>query len=185
MPAKRNTPKEHKPGQWKNKGVAPSSEICARARKLGLLGITNEQLWFQLGIGKRLFERWMREYPTFKNAVMKGKIEADADMAESLYDQGMGTAITKTKVFYDPEAGIIEHQYEERQQRSTTATIFWLKNRHRQLWRDMSDKNVTMDGPIRLDSPTIIDITDYSEEERAELDRLIEADDGGTDDGDE
>ena len=125
----------------------------------------------------------MREFPVFAAAVMQGKIEADSYIAESLYNQGIGAKVNRTKVFYDPEGGVIEHKYEEEQPPVPSSTIFWLKNRHPTLWRDVSTKNHNIDGPIRLDDPTIIDITDYSEEERDELRRLVE-DDGGTDEKD-
>jgi hypothetical protein len=174
-----NTPKkENRPGHWRKGERVPGQEICNRARRLGLLGITNDQLCLQLRITNRTFNRWMRDFPTFASAVMQGKIEADSYIAESLYNQGMGAKVNKTKVFYDPEAGVIEHKYEEEQPPVPSSTIFWLKNRHPKLWRDVSHKNHNIDGPIRLDSPEIIDITDYSEEERAELDRLIEGDGG-------
>jgi hypothetical protein len=63
-----------------------------------------------LEIGTTTFYRWQEEFPEFREAIKRGKHEADAEVAHSLYQKAL--------------AG------------DTTAMIFWLKCR--QGWKEGS-----------------------------------------------
>ena len=173
MPRTKPTPKkDRKPGQWVRTGSSPTPKICEIARRLCLLGLDNTGLQFHLGVSRETYARWLKQFPEFKEAITRGKGQADGHVAESLYHQTLGAKIRQTKLFFDG-ATVTEHTHEQQLPPNITATIFWLKNRHPELWRDVSKKEISMDGPIRLDSPTIIDITNYMKEEREELEKLL------------
>lgn len=113
-----------------------------QAYRLALLGATNEQLARAFDVAVSTITVWMDSEPKFSASVKKGRDEADAKVADSLYRRATGYShpdvvitnhkgtITATKVtkHYPPD---------------TTAAIFWLKNRQREKWRDVQRHEVT------------------------------------------
>lgn len=121
-----------RPTAWKD-------EFIGYAFKLALMGATNEKIADALGISVKTLETWTRTKPEFKGAIVKGRTEADAAVAHSLYKKAVGyykrtekaTAkgdVVSVKEFYPPD---------------TASAIFWLKNRQRDQWRDRHDVDHT------------------------------------------
>lgn len=112
------------------------ASIPERAYRLCLLGLKNEELAISFGVSERTISNWMDRYPEFRRAVVKGREEADAKVAQSLYKRAIGfehddvhisawkgeVLITPIRRYYPPD---------------TTAAIFWLKNRQRDKWADV------------------------------------------------
>lgn len=111
------------------------AEYAEQARKLCLLGSTDVELADFFEVAESTLHLWKIEHPEFSESIKKGKAQADADVADRLYQRAMGfehpdvhlsnfqglvTATPITKV-YAPDP---------------TAAIFWLKNRQRGKWRD-------------------------------------------------
>lgn len=116
------------------KGVY-SSELDEQARKLCLLGYTNDELGKFFGVSKRSIDKWIAEKPSFGDAVKQGKDYADARMAESLYQRGLGYS-HKAINFSTVGGKVVETEYVKHHPPETAAGIFWLKNRQSQKWRD-------------------------------------------------
>lgn len=126
------------PGPGRDSAYSP--EMNDMARKLALLGLTDEELATFFGVHVSTYYRWKAENPAFHEAVNAGKIIADANVAESLYKRATGEHVQIEKVVkkdgvhevikvmtYIPgEAG---------------AAMNWLKNRRRQDWQDKVDVN--------------------------------------------
>lgn len=116
---------------------------CARARTLALLGLTDVEIADQFGIAPTTFERWKIEHPEFKDSLARGKIGADAVVAESMYQRATGTAsVPAVKIFLstpDKETGAQEPiivPYTERFPADVNAGYRWLYNRQPDRWRD-------------------------------------------------
>lgn len=89
-----------------------------------------------------------KEHESFANALAEGKEIADSKIERSLYQSAQG-------YFVDEEERLIEVSKDgttklgdlRTKKRyippSTTAQIFWLKNRKREHWRDVSKTEVT------------------------------------------
>lgn len=106
-----------------------------QARKLCLLGATNEDLANFFEVTESTIGLWIASKPTFSDAIKRGRIVADAEVARSLYQRGCGYEhpeidirvirgkIVKTKLtkYYPPD---------------TAAAFIWLKNRRPEAWRD-------------------------------------------------
>jgi len=112
---------------------------AAQAEKLCLLlGATDKDLAAFFEVPVHTIVRWRAKYPNFSQAVTRGKMIADAQVAESLYRQAVGTCVvTRKKAFADAKTGkeiIVE--YTETLPPNTVAGIFWLKNRQPAQWRD-------------------------------------------------
>ncbi len=124
---------------------------AAQARRLALLGQTDAEMAVFFGVDERTINRWKKAHPEFCQSLKAGKDEADARVAESLYQAAIGGgAITETKVQADADGKIIGRTTETKQvPANTTAMIFWLKNRQPDKWRDRIEHqaDVTVSGP--------------------------------------
>jgi hypothetical protein len=133
------------PGPGRDSAYSP--EMNDMARKLALLGLTDEEMATFFGVHVSTYYRWKNENPAFHEAVNAGKLIADANVAESLYKRATGEHVQVEKVIkkdgvhevikvmtYIPgEAG---------------AAMNWLKNRRRQDWQDKVDHSHS--GTIEL-----------------------------------
>lgn len=116
--------------------------MCEQAEKLCLLGATDIQIADFFGVTEQTINNWKHEHPEFFESLKRGKLDADAKVAESLYNRALGYShaeddikvcdkdivITPTVKHYPPD---------------TTAAIFWLKNRQSKKWRDKVENEIT------------------------------------------
>lgn len=114
-------------------------EFVEQARKLAMLGLTNEEMAKFFEVGQTTFDRWMAEKPDFRGAIKASKDLADAEVVASLYHRANGYShpeddirvvggeivITPTIKHYPPDP---------------TSMIFWLKNRQPEKWREKRDE---------------------------------------------
>lgn len=99
-------------------------EYDEKSRKLCLLGATDRQMADFFGVDERTINRWKHDFPSFCQSIKTAKIEADSDVAKSLFDSAMDG--------------------------NTTAQIFWLKNRQPLYWRDKQEIITTKDWELGL-----------------------------------
>jgi hypothetical protein len=121
-----------------------------RARRLALLGLTNDQIGDAFGIGEATFHEWREKHPEFDAAIDEGKIDADAKVAEALYRRAIGYRKKVTKVF-SYEGDTFEHQIDEEVDPDVGAAAKWLHNRKPALWRvnrDLDDDEAP--APVRV-----------------------------------
>lgn len=110
-------------------------EYAEQAYKLCLLGATDKQLADFFQVDEVTINRWKESQPEFCKSLKRGKEEADAVIAHSLYHRAKGYEHPEDKIFNDDGQAMvvptIKHYPPD-----TTACIFWLKNRQRDKWRD-------------------------------------------------
>lgn len=75
-----------------------------------LLGSTDEQLAEHLDIDISNFYRWQTRYPEFRDAIRRGRVEADAKVAVKMYEKSLGYKHKAVKIFYDPKAAEAENE---------------------------------------------------------------------------
>ena len=144
----------------------PSSfkeEYIDQAERLCSLGLTDEEIAKFFGVTVRTLYRWKGQFPRFCQAIKTGGEEANERVERSLYKRAVGYEQVAVKIFMPAGADApIYARYIEQVQPDTTAAIFWLKNRRKEAWRDVSKHEHTgKDGePLVEQSP-----------ETAELDR--------------
>ncbi len=125
-------------------------EYPEQARKLCLLGATDKELADFFGVEESTLNNWKHAHPNFMESIKRGKMQADADVADRLFQRAMGYEhqdvhissyqgdITETPIikYYAPDP---------------TAAIFWLKNRQRDKWRDKTETELTgkNGGPLQ------------------------------------
>lgn len=133
-------------------------EFAQQAEALCKLGATDKELAAFFEVNEATVNRWKQDHPAFCESLKKGKLHADANVAERLYQRAMG--------YSHPEVHVSNYQGEitltpltKHYAPDTVAAIFWLKNRRPDQWRDKTEREVTVK---------------YEEMSDAELTRAIE-----------
>lgn len=123
-------------------------EYNEQAYKLCLLGATDDKLADFFEVDVSTIHRWKLEHEEFCDSIKKGKLIADAEIAEGLYNRAKGAtikvqqAIKLKRVEYDQGKRLLEEESVEvvdliqEVPPDTAAGIFWLKNRNPEMWRD-------------------------------------------------
>ena len=113
-------------------------EMCAQATKLCRLGLTDEELAKFFEVSRITIMTWKTRHPDFAEALMAGKVVADAEVAESLYRRALGYSHEAVKIFvHNGEPVIVP--YTEHYPPDTTAALAWLNNRRRTDWKRSPD----------------------------------------------
>lgn len=125
------------------------AEFEEKVYKLCLLGATDEEIADFFGVTERTINRWKKK-KGFCQAIKKGKIDADANVAESLYNRACG--------YKHPDVHISNYQGDitvtdiiKHYPPDTAAAFIWLKNRAG--WKDKSE--TALSGEVHLLPPTV------------------------------
>jgi hypothetical protein len=127
------------------------NEHAEQCYKLCLLGATDEDLADFFGVSVQTVHTWSERHPEFLEARKRGKDDADANVAERLYQRATGYTHPEEKIF----------QYEGRPIRvetlkhyppDTPAAIYWLNNRQRGRWsnRHLHEHTGKDGGPMEV-----------------------------------
>jgi hypothetical protein len=128
--------------QSKNKMGRPTAwrdEFLSYGYRLALLGATNPKIADAFGVSIKTLEAWQRSKPDFKAVLARGRAEADANVAHSLYRKATGYKKTVEKSTASGKVVTLREFFPP----DTTAAIFWLKNRARDDWKDRHDVDAT------------------------------------------
>jgi len=130
-------------------------ELATLARKLALLGATDQEMADALGIDQVTLDRWKTRHKEFRIAIQHGKIRADAEIAESLYNRARGMSLPAVKIFQGtPEGGPVIVPHEEHLPPDVGAAKLWLSRRQPEKWRERQEVNVTGSLEHRLSQMT-------------------------------
>jgi hypothetical protein len=130
------------------------------AYKIALLGATDQQLAEVFEVSERTVNNWKKVYKEFNAALKKGKLIADANVAEKLYTRAIGYSFkevsfektgTKEEMDKITNESVTVDLYKKKivikeVVPDTTAQIFFLKNRAKQNWRDRQDFKIDFDA---------------------------------------
>lgn len=154
----------------KHAGGRPSSyrEIYTeQAYKLSLLGAIDKELAGFFGVSETTINNWKLQFPEFLESLKRGKIQADAEVAEKLFHRAKGYFHPETRVFCH-EGKITTHEITKHYPPDTGAAMAWLKNRNRRNWCESYD--ITSGGEKII--PQIISFSELAA--AAELKQLPE-----------
>jgi hypothetical protein len=127
-------------------------EMNDQARKLALLGLTDEEMAEFFGVDVRTFHRWKDEFPAFCHSVCEGKIVADANVADSLYKRATGEHVEIEKAYRNKTTGDVDIiKIKTFIPGDAGAALNWLKNRKGDKWRDKQSLDVTVNHEDILD----------------------------------
>ncbi len=114
-------------------------EYCEQAHKLSLMGATDIQIADFFEISTATLFYWKQANPDFASAIKVGKSELDDMVERSLYHRATGYSYDAVKIL-PPRGKSTEPlivKYREHCPPDTVACIFWLKNRRKDMWRDV------------------------------------------------
>lgn len=117
-------------------------ELAEQAKKLCVLGATDQEIADFFEIDVRTVYRWKADHDAFCQALKAGKEVADERVERSLYQKAIGYEQEEVKIFMPAsKEEPVYAPFRAKIQPDTTAAIFWLKNRRPDLWRDAKDVN--------------------------------------------
>ena len=138
-------------------------EYTKQVEELCRHGSTDRDLALFFKVSVNTIDNWKKRYPDFFLALLKGKQEADANVAEALYRNAIGSEYyenqpvkLKRKIFDDTGKVIRSEEHlqvvplKKYSKPDTTAQIFHLKNRRPDFWRDVKKAEHEADA----DTPT-------------------------------
>lgn len=116
------------------------------------MGATDAEMADFFEVDERTIGNWKNEHEEFFQSIKKGKVLADATIADSLYHRAKGYSHEAVKIIAVSQGNnmgseVQEVPYVEHYPPDTTAAIFWLKNRQPKKWRDKQD--VEHSGAVR------------------------------------
>jgi hypothetical protein len=128
---------------------------CPRAYKLALLGLTDVEIAEQWGITVDKFYQWQADEPELREALMRGKVPADAEVAASHYQRALGYEREAVKIFMPAGADApVYAPYMEHYPGDVGAQKNWLNNRQRGRWQDRQSIDVGGTLDVRLAAMT-------------------------------
>jgi len=156
-----------------------TKDMAERAYKLTLLGLTDVELALAFGVAPQTIENWKNRFPSFREALRKGKIEADANVAVSLYRKACGYSHPDVDIRV-VDGRIVKTEIIKHYPPDTGAACFWLKNRtkrNREPWLEIARTELTGKdgGPIRTQNWNVqdqLDLSDLTDEELKMLERI-------------
>lgn len=111
-------------------------EYVEQAFRLCLLGATDKDMADFFDVCEDTINEWKKVHPEFSESLKRGKIKADAEVANSLYHRALGYEHPEDKIFCTngevTTVETIKHYPPD-----TAAAFIWLKNRAG--WRDKQE----------------------------------------------
>lgn len=111
-------------------------EYCELGRQFCLLGATDAKLAEFFGVVVSTIYKWKNDHPEFSDALNSGKDEADAKVSDALYNRALGYSHKDTDIRV-LDGKIVQTEITKHFPPDPTSMIFWLKNRQKDLWRDV------------------------------------------------
>jgi DNA-binding XRE family transcriptional regulator len=113
-----------------------------------LLGAIDDELASFFDVSKQTINAWKKKHPSFFDSIKKGKTQADAKVARSLFERACGYSHPEDKIFNDNGEPLIVHTIKHYPP-DTGAGFIWLKNRQPDKWRDKPE-GYGVAEPIRI-----------------------------------
>lgn len=173
---KNNKIQRNTPGKW-------HSDRCRQVFELALLGLTEDQMAPVMDVSLGTIEYWKRTKSEFLKALNKGKTEADAKVAYSLFQRAVGYShpdvhILSNRVkIYDEQGNVIEERTEalivdliKYYPPDSYACQKWLALRQRSNWTDVQKLEIS--GDITHNHMVQVELDDVSTEELELMEKI-------------
>lgn len=123
-------------------------EYCEQVEKLCKLGATDIEIADFFDVNVDTINEWKKVYDKFSVSIKRGKLMADANVADRLYQRAVGFEHDSEEIKVISGGSIGGSSIERVPIRKiyppdTVAAIFWLKNRQKKTWRDKIETGVT------------------------------------------
>lgn len=116
-----------------------------QARRLALLGQTDAEMAAFFGVNEATLHRWKHAHKDFCESIKEGKADADAKVADALYQRALGYSHPDTHIS-NYQGEVIVTPITKHYPPDTAAAFIWLKNRQPDKWRDRVEAEVNVSG---------------------------------------
>lgn len=118
------------------------------AWSLAIRGAKDSEIADAMHVSRKTICSWKREHDSFAKALAEGKEIADSKIERSLYQSAQGYYVDEEERLIEVNKDGTTKLGDLRTKKryippSTTAQIFWLKNRKKESWRDVAKTEVT------------------------------------------
>jgi hypothetical protein len=132
-----------------------------QAEKLCKLGATDKELADFFEVNEDTINEWKKVYPSFSVSVREGKICADVQVANALFDGCHDRIVIEQQAFKVKEVKWLNGKRVEKEtvemvpvEKVIPADFrnqqFWLKNRQKDKWRDKQELDLNLDGEVEV-----------------------------------
>lgn len=139
-----------------NPGGRPSKynpEFNIQAYRLALLGATDGEMSEFFDISESTLNLWKLEHQKFSESIQEGKVKADSQVAQKLYDRAMGAEWTEEQAFKVKNQSapgvftedVITVPVRKAAPPDTQAISLWLRNRNPNRWKDKTEKSIDIE----------------------------------------
>lgn len=142
--------------------------------RLALLGLTDREICYALDVKEKTFEQWKRVYPSIRDTLKRGRIEAVTKVGVALFRAATGWSHPDTHIIAVrgkvKKIPIIKHYPP-----SNAAMMFFLKNKTRhfeQPWTDIMKHEVTGKAGQNIQFDHHLDLSGLTTEELTLLNKL-------------
>jgi hypothetical protein len=151
-----------------------TAEYARMARRcLVAFGATLEELAAFLDVSTSTLKRWTAEHEDFRAAVKEGRMRADAQVAEKLFQRACGYEGQAVKIFMHEGKPVVV-PYVERFPPDTMACMYWLNNRRPDLFRNRRGGTDHVSAPKNVTTDALsVNVDSLNAEERSELRQLL------------
>lgn len=111
-----------------------TEDMAEFAKDLCLLGATDQDLAKHFEVGLATINNWKKKHMSFRLAIKAGKFVADAQVAASLFQRAKGWSCEETDIRVIDKQVVVT-KYTKHYPPDTTAAIYILNNRQKELWR--------------------------------------------------
>ncbi len=135
----------NQPAEQRGRGrpTAYEQRFVDMAYRMALLGATLDELAAHFNVSHQCIHEWRSKHADFGDAITRGRGDADAHIAQSLYHRAKGYSHPAEKIFMTKEGEVVRADYTEHYPPDTMAASLWLRNRRPDLWRDKQEVEVT------------------------------------------
>lgn len=125
----------------------PGPRLLRALHRFCLLGATDDELPKFLEISPEEFQIFYATDKKFREALLKGREEADARVAQSLFKKATGYSHKEDKIFLHEGQPVVVPTVKHYPP-SDAAISLWLRNRQKNRWRDKTDLDIQ--GAVRI-----------------------------------
>lgn len=123
-----------------------------QVEKLCKLGATDNEIADFFEVDVSTINNWKIAHPQFFESIKKGKILADSNVAERLYQRALGFEHDSEEIKVS-DGEVIRVPIRKIYPPDPTAAIFWLKNRRSKEWRDKQEVEQSGGLTIKFEDP--------------------------------
>lgn len=127
-------------------------EYNEQVEKLCKLGATDKEIADFFDVTEQTVNNWKSDFPAFFESIKKGKLLADSNVAERLYQRALGFEHDSEDIKV-ADGEVIRVPIRKIYPPDPTAAIFWLKNRRSKEWRDKQEVEQSGGITVKFEDP--------------------------------